>query len=181
MSCEGSLRELEDFIINECFSRELVKGKLDQQRRALEVHWALGRDLAPGALQTMVAQLAAWQGASPPAASAPRRSPLLAATTESVVEKLGVRIAAAAAQQAARAKEDEQVAATLKEARRHAKADLEVRGAAGAATGGLLGAHHALGGASLMDDLLGMQDAMDDGEGDAVGDRAGAGRPKRRR
>jgi len=38
-----------------------VKGKLDQQRGCVEVHWALGRDIKPGQLQAMAAQLANWR------------------------------------------------------------------------------------------------------------------------
>ncbi len=73
------MRELEDFIINECFAtarralhtllraraltrrlQGVIKGKLDQRRGCLEVHWALGRDIKEGQLQRMLTQLAKW-------------------------------------------------------------------------------------------------------------------------
>ena len=55
-----------------CFSRDskapgcvawpqgLIKGKLDQRKRCLEVHWAAARDMKPGQLARMQATLAQW-------------------------------------------------------------------------------------------------------------------------
>ena len=57
----SSVRELEDMLINECIAPGLVRGKLDQRRRAFEVHSCLvGRDLKPGQLGAIIAGLAAW-------------------------------------------------------------------------------------------------------------------------
>ena len=38
----------------------LLKGKLDQRKRCLEVHWAAARDMKPGQLARMQATLAQW-------------------------------------------------------------------------------------------------------------------------
>ena len=38
----------------------LIKGKLDQRKRCLEVHWAAARDMKPGQLARMQATLAQW-------------------------------------------------------------------------------------------------------------------------
>ncbi|KAM0833759.1 hypothetical protein ACQ4PT_064072 [Festuca glaucescens] len=48
----SNVRELEDFLINECMYSGIVKGKLDQLRRCFEVQFAAGRDLTPGQLNT---------------------------------------------------------------------------------------------------------------------------------
>jgi hypothetical protein len=42
------------------FAQGLIKGKLDQRRRCLEVHWAAARDMKPGQLERMQATLAQW-------------------------------------------------------------------------------------------------------------------------
>ncbi|MFS7979898.1 putative proteasome component (PCI) domain-containing protein [Helianthus anomalus] len=59
-----NVRELEDFLINECMYVGIVRGKLDQQRRFFEVHFAAGRDLRPGQLGNMIHTLSDWLGTS---------------------------------------------------------------------------------------------------------------------
>ncbi|KAF2311037.1 hypothetical protein GH714_019253 [Hevea brasiliensis] len=49
-----NVRELEDFLINECMYAGIVRGKLDQLRRCFEVQFAAGRDLRPGQLGNML-------------------------------------------------------------------------------------------------------------------------------
>ncbi|CAK9133584.1 unnamed protein product [Ilex paraguariensis] len=49
-----NVRELEDFLINECMYVGIVRGKLDQLRRCFEVQFAAGRDLRPGQLGSMI-------------------------------------------------------------------------------------------------------------------------------
>ncbi|KAL8141283.1 hypothetical protein V2J09_007304 [Rumex salicifolius] len=49
-----NVRELEDFLINECMYAGIVRGKLDQMRRCFEVQFAAGRDLRPGQLGSMI-------------------------------------------------------------------------------------------------------------------------------
>ncbi|XP_039122993.1 COP9 signalosome complex subunit 7-like isoform X1 [Dioscorea cayenensis subsp. rotundata] len=60
----ANVRELEDFLINECMYAGIVKGKLDQLRRCFEVQFAAGRDLRPGQLSNMIDTLADWLGNS---------------------------------------------------------------------------------------------------------------------
>ncbi|KAH7687551.1 COP9 signalosome complex subunit 7 protein [Dioscorea alata] len=60
----ANVRELEDFLINECMYAGIVKGKLDQLRRCFEVQFAAGRDLRPGQLSNMIDTLADWLGSS---------------------------------------------------------------------------------------------------------------------
>ncbi|TXG51197.1 hypothetical protein EZV62_023721 [Acer yangbiense] len=50
----ANVRELEDFLINECMYVGIVKGKLDQLRRCFEVQFAAGRDLRCGQLESMI-------------------------------------------------------------------------------------------------------------------------------
>ncbi|KAK6918651.1 hypothetical protein RJ641_017073 [Dillenia turbinata] len=55
-----NVRELEDFLINECMYAGIVRGKLDQLRRCFEVQFAAGRDLRPEQLGTMIQTLTNW-------------------------------------------------------------------------------------------------------------------------
>ncbi|XP_038684947.1 COP9 signalosome complex subunit 7-like isoform X2 [Tripterygium wilfordii] len=55
-----NVRELEDFLINECMYAGVVRGKLDQFRRCFEVQFAAGRDLRPGQLGNMIETLSNW-------------------------------------------------------------------------------------------------------------------------
>ncbi|XP_052211137.1 COP9 signalosome complex subunit 7-like isoform X2 [Diospyros lotus] len=59
-----NVRELEDFLINECMYVGIVRGKLDQLRRCLEVQFAVGRDLRPGQLGSMIQTLSKWLSTS---------------------------------------------------------------------------------------------------------------------
>ncbi|XP_068649724.1 COP9 signalosome complex subunit 7-like isoform X2 [Aristolochia californica] len=59
-----NVRELEDFLINECMYAGIVRGKLDQLRRCFEVQFAAGRDLRPGQLAGMIQTLASWLSTS---------------------------------------------------------------------------------------------------------------------
>ncbi|KAK4744843.1 hypothetical protein SAY87_011155 [Trapa incisa] len=59
-----NIRELEDFLINECMYAGIVRGKLDQLRRCFEVQFAAGRDLRPGQLGNMIQTLSDWLSTS---------------------------------------------------------------------------------------------------------------------
>ncbi|KAJ9171184.1 hypothetical protein P3X46_014580 [Hevea brasiliensis] len=59
-----NVRELEDFLINECMYAGIVRGKLDQLRRCFEVQFAAGRDLRPGQLGNMLQTLSNWLATS---------------------------------------------------------------------------------------------------------------------
>lgn len=56
----SNVRELEDFLINECMYVGIVRGKLDQLRRCFEVQFAAGRDLEPCQLGSMIQTLTDW-------------------------------------------------------------------------------------------------------------------------
>ncbi|XP_015582801.2 COP9 signalosome complex subunit 7 [Ricinus communis] len=60
----SNVRELEDFLINECMYAGIVKGKLNQLRRCFEVQFAAGRDLIQGQLGSMIEALNKWQATS---------------------------------------------------------------------------------------------------------------------
>ncbi|XP_009389096.2 COP9 signalosome complex subunit 7 isoform X1 [Musa acuminata AAA Group] len=60
----SNVRELEDFLINECMYAGIVRGKLDQLRRCFEVQFAAGRDLRPEQLDNMIQTLSDWLGTS---------------------------------------------------------------------------------------------------------------------
>ena len=55
-----SVRALEDFIINECMYTGIIRGKLDQKKRSLEVRGALSRDIQPPHLDEMIATFGHW-------------------------------------------------------------------------------------------------------------------------
>ncbi|CAI9769341.1 unnamed protein product [Fraxinus pennsylvanica] len=59
-----NVRELEDFLINDCMYVGIVRGKLDQLRRCFEVQFAAGRDLRPGQLGSMIQTMANWLSTS---------------------------------------------------------------------------------------------------------------------
>ncbi|KAK8630383.1 hypothetical protein V6N13_079179 [Hibiscus sabdariffa] len=59
-----NVRELEDFLINDCMYAGLVRGKLDQLRRYFEVQFAAGRDLRSGQLGSMIQTLSNWLAVS---------------------------------------------------------------------------------------------------------------------
>ncbi|KAK7277150.1 hypothetical protein RIF29_18301 [Crotalaria pallida] len=59
-----NVRELEDFLINECMYAGIVRGKLDQLQRCFEVQFAAGRDLRPGHLGSMIQTLSNWLSTS---------------------------------------------------------------------------------------------------------------------
>ncbi|GER46481.1 COP9 signalosome complex subunit 7 [Striga asiatica] len=77
----SNVRELEDFLINDCMYVGIIRGKLDQLRRCFEVvfsncvahlvalmffrvQFAAGRDLRPGQLGNMIQVLANWSATS---------------------------------------------------------------------------------------------------------------------
>ncbi|XP_019413274.1 PREDICTED: COP9 signalosome complex subunit 7-like isoform X2 [Lupinus angustifolius] len=59
-----NVRELEDFLINECMYAGIVRGKLDQLQRCFEVQVAAGRDLRPAQLGNMIHTLSNWLSTS---------------------------------------------------------------------------------------------------------------------
>ncbi|XP_024174143.1 COP9 signalosome complex subunit 7 isoform X1 [Rosa chinensis] len=56
----SNVRELEDFLINECMYMGIIKGKLDHLKRSVEVQFAAGRDLKPGQLGNIIETLTDW-------------------------------------------------------------------------------------------------------------------------
>uniref|UniRef100_A0A5B7AKZ2 Putative COP9 signalosome complex subunit 7 isoform X2 n=1 Tax=Davidia involucrata TaxID=16924 RepID=A0A5B7AKZ2_DAVIN len=60
----ANVRELEDFLINECMYVGIIRGKLDQLRRCFEMQFAAGRDLRPGQLGSMIQTLTNWLATS---------------------------------------------------------------------------------------------------------------------
>uniref|UniRef100_A0A7R9VU50 PCI domain-containing protein n=1 Tax=Chlamydomonas euryale TaxID=1486919 RepID=A0A7R9VU50_9CHLO len=55
-----TVRELEDFIITECFYTHVVTGKLDQKQRSLQVLDVIGRDIRQSQLQDLDEGLEKW-------------------------------------------------------------------------------------------------------------------------
>lgn len=54
-----SVRELEDLIIDAIYL-DVLRGKLDQKESQLEIEYTMGRDLAPGKLESVLAALQSW-------------------------------------------------------------------------------------------------------------------------
>ncbi|KAK7286982.1 hypothetical protein RJT34_22372 [Clitoria ternatea] len=59
-----NVRELEDFLIDECIYVGIVRGKLDHLGRCFQVQFAAGRDLIPGQLESMIEISSKWLSAS---------------------------------------------------------------------------------------------------------------------
>ncbi|KAJ3197095.1 autophagy protein atg9 [Irineochytrium annulatum] len=59
----SNVRELEDLIIDAIY-QDIIKGKLDQKKRCLEVEYAMGRDLQPGQAGEILKTLVAWSKTS---------------------------------------------------------------------------------------------------------------------
>ncbi|KAK7005767.1 PCI domain-containing protein [Favolaschia claudopus] len=77
-----TVRELEDLIIDAIYL-DVLRGRLDQKQAQLEVEYTMGRDLAPGAVDAVLAALQNW-----------------ASTTASVLSTLDAKLAAVAARSA---------------------------------------------------------------------------------
>ncbi|CAG8654376.1 16199_t:CDS:2, partial [Dentiscutata heterogama] len=58
-----NVRELEDLII-EAIYQDVIKGKLDQKRKQLEIEYTMGRDLRPGQIDQMLRTLSEWSQTS---------------------------------------------------------------------------------------------------------------------
>ncbi|GAM18602.1 hypothetical protein SAMD00019534_017770 [Acytostelium subglobosum LB1] len=58
-----SLRELEDLIIESIY-QNVIKGKLDQKNKHLEIEFAIGRDVSIGQIDNVIATLDNWIGTS---------------------------------------------------------------------------------------------------------------------
>ncbi|KAJ3177833.1 COP9 signalosome complex subunit 7a [Gaertneriomyces sp. JEL0708] len=54
-----NVRELEDLIIDAIY-QELIKGKLDQKKKCLEVEYAMGRDVRPEQVDSLISTLGTW-------------------------------------------------------------------------------------------------------------------------
>ncbi|KAF7303581.1 PCI domain-containing protein [Mycena indigotica] len=112
-----TIRELEDLIIDAIYL-DVLRGRLDQKQSQLEVEYTMGRDLAPGAVDSILAALNNW-----------------ANTTSAVLQTLDDKLMRIAQQTAERkeerAKHQETLEGILREVlkEKHAR-----RGALGAAT-----------------------------------------------
>ncbi|KAJ7111245.1 hypothetical protein C8R44DRAFT_833286 [Mycena epipterygia] len=117
-----TVRELEDLIIDAIYL-DILRGKLDQKQAQLEVEYTMGRDLAPGAVDAVLAALRDW-----------------AATTASVLQTLDDKLAAVAAMGVARradqAAHDKALQAALRDAAERAKDKGGRRGGLGQGSAG---------------------------------------------
>ena len=157
-----SVRALEDFIINECIYTGIVRGKLDQKKRSLEVRGALSRDIKPQNLDEMIATFGQWCAMPAPRyrpfhqrararASAPPRGRLLKGapvppkrarfrsprrrleTSDALLGDIEEKVASAAAQAAAQAQHKELIEARADELKNKVRAsDMEKGALAGA-------------------------------------------------
>ena len=56
----SNIRQLEDFVIGECFYAGIIKGKLDQQQQCLHVYDAISRDIRREELGSILDGLQNW-------------------------------------------------------------------------------------------------------------------------
>ncbi|KAJ6557795.1 hypothetical protein B0H19DRAFT_1290916 [Mycena capillaripes] len=108
-----SVRELEDLVIDAIYL-DVLRGRLDQKKEQVEVEYTMGRDLAPGEVGSVLAALQNW-----------------AATTASVLSTLDAKLAAVAAQSAARKEQMGAHEVALQSALTAAAKDKNARGRGG--------------------------------------------------
>lgn len=114
----SNVRQLEDLLINDCMYAGIVRGKLDQRRRCMEVHFAAGRDLRPGQLSSMIGVLESWLQ-----------------TSESLLSTIQEKIKWADDQSASHARHLKEVEEAAEEVKKNIKAELDLRGQADAIYG----------------------------------------------
>ncbi|WOL07612.1 COP9 signalosome complex subunit 7 isoform X2 [Canna indica] len=107
----SNVRELEDFLINECMYAGIVRGKLDQLRRCFEVQFAAGRDLRPEQLDNMIQTLSNWLG-----------------TSDSLLHLIQEKIKWADTTSEANKLHKKEILDKVEEVKKSLKADLELRG-----------------------------------------------------
>jgi COP9 signalosome complex subunit 7 len=54
-----TIRDLEDLIIDAIYL-DILRGKLDQKEQQFEIEYTMGRDLAPGTAESVLAALKTW-------------------------------------------------------------------------------------------------------------------------
>ncbi|KAJ6836574.1 COP9 signalosome complex subunit 7 isoform X2 [Iris pallida] len=107
----SNVRELEDFLINECMYAGIVRGKLDQLRRCFEVQFAAGRDLRPKQLNNMIYTLETWLG-----------------TSDNLLHTIQEKIKWADAMSEANKKHRKEIEDKVEDAKKSFKATLDLRG-----------------------------------------------------
>lgn len=106
-----TVRELEDFIITECFYTNLVKGKLDQKLHCLQVHDVIGRDVRQEDLAGLDQGLGSWL-----------------ATSEDLLRGIEQRIQFAVAESEAAKRHAADVDAKQEDIKRTLKTEIDLRG-----------------------------------------------------
>ncbi|XP_020085406.1 COP9 signalosome complex subunit 7 isoform X1 [Ananas comosus] len=107
----SNVRELEDFLINECMYSGIVRGKLDQLRRCFEVQFAAGRDPRPEQLSNMIQTLTSWLGSS-----------------DSLLHSIQEKIKWADMMSEANKKHRKEVEDRVEDVKKSIKADMDLRG-----------------------------------------------------
>ncbi|CAI5469886.1 unnamed protein product [Closterium sp. Yama58-4] len=107
----SNVRQLEDLLINDCMYAGILRGKLDQRSRCVEVQFAAGRDLRPGQLSSILATLSQW-----------------VATSEAMLGTIEKRIQWADEKGEEWAKHKREVEEQVEEAKKNIRAEMEMRG-----------------------------------------------------
>ncbi|KAJ7160780.1 hypothetical protein C8R46DRAFT_955631 [Mycena filopes] len=160
-----TVRELEDLIIDAIYL-DILRGRLDQKQAQLEVEYTMGRDLAPGAVDTVLAALRDW-----------------ASTTASVLSTLDDKLAAVAAQSTARRADLVAHETALQNVLREAVKDKGSRGGRGGLGSALSGGGGSMYGGNV-DVMMDVDDAYREGENSKGKGRKTApdsGKPVRKR
>eukprot|EP00878_Enallax_costatus_P025374 GHUV01027146.1.p1 GENE.GHUV01027146.1~~GHUV01027146.1.p1 ORF type:complete len:172 (+),score=51.46 GHUV01027146.1:552-1067(+) len=110
----STVRDLEDFIITDCFYTGLVVGKLDQRQSCLQVHDVVSRDVRPTDTKELAEAVGNWL-----------------ATAQVVLQTLEGEAAAASAAAAAAASRRKEVENKQEELKKNLKNELERTGDAG--------------------------------------------------
>ena len=108
----SDVRELEDFIINNCIYKGALVGKLDQKQRYLEVEYAVGRDVHPDQLDGIISSLEGWLGIS-----------------DDLLRTIQSQLTWATNTTQERAMHKDEVAKRIEEVKKNIRTEIELRGA----------------------------------------------------
>ncbi|KAL6746638.1 hypothetical protein V8C86DRAFT_1473849 [Haematococcus lacustris] len=108
----STVRQLEDFLITECFYAGLIKGKLDQRQACLHIHDVVGRDVRQEQVQQLEAGLLSWLHQA-----------------EALITSIEARVAYANQASETADKKRAEAQAKAEEMKKNVKAELELRSA----------------------------------------------------
>jgi COP9 signalosome complex subunit 7 len=105
------VRELEDFLINNCMYPGCLSGKLDQKQRVLEIEYAVGRDVSREQLDELISSLEDWLGVS-----------------DNLLQTIQSQLDWASATAQAKLLRQKEIAEKVKDVKKNIRTEIEMRG-----------------------------------------------------